>query len=141
MRGRRALLLGLAIVFALAAVWLVACGGSDEEAKAALRTALDKVETTINDMTAKMMGGGSAADLMAVKDQFGADWQAVVTAAKDVDGADVAAAEEAWTKLDAAFGALPENPSLTDLSSTVLPPFMALQGVMEGLRELAGPSE
>jgi hypothetical protein len=137
-RGRKALVLGLAIMLVLASLVVVACGGDDEAAKATLRTALDKVEKDFADLTTSLTSGGTVADLKGAKVGFAADWQAVVDAAGKVPGADVTAATDAWTKVDTAISALPDTATLQEAGMSVLGPVMALQTVEKALRLLVG---
>lgn len=140
MRKSRALVLVLAIVLMVALVVMAGCG-SDEKAKEELRAALDKVEQNIANLTNTFMSGGTVPDVKAAKDAFAADWQAVITAAEKVEGADVEAAKTAWEKLDAAISALPDDADLVSVGPSLLPAVQELQEVEQGLRELAGPSE
>lgn len=139
MRGKKALLVGLAIVLALTVVGMAACGGgTSKEAKAALTNALEKINADITAMTTALMSGGTVADLKAFKDGAAPDWQAVVTAAKDVEGADAAAAEKAWTELDTAITALPDDADLLTAYGQIQAPVTAIQAVIKTLGDLVG---
>ncbi len=139
MRGRKALLIGLAIVLALTVVGMAACGSdTSKEAKAALKVAVEKVNTDMAAMQTALMSGGTVADLKTFKDGAAPDWQAVVTAAKDVKGADAVAAEKAWTDLDAAITALPEDANLLSAYGQIQGQVTAIQAVLKTLGELAG---
>lgn len=139
MRDRKALLVGLAIVLALTVVGMAACGGgTSKEAKAAMTTALEKINTDIAGMTTALTSGGTVADLKAFKDGAAADWQAVVTAAKDVEGADAVAAEKAWTDLDTAITALPDDADLLTAYGQIQAPVTAIQAVIKALGDLVG---
>ena len=140
-RGKNALLLGLAVVLVVTAVFVVACGGSDDDAKATMRTALDTIEQDINDLTALMMGGGTVAELKAKKDTLAPHWQAVIDACKGVEGADAAKAQEVWDGVDAALTGVADDASLPELAAAVMGPVTALQGFEAELRKLVGPSE
>jgi hypothetical protein len=137
---RKALLLGLAIVLAVTALAVVACGGSNAAAKATLSAALDKIETEVTAMQTQFTAGGTVAQLKTAKDQIGVDWQAVMDAAKNVKGADVAAAQKAWTDVDTAITAVPDTATLVEAATTILAPIQALMKVEADLRVLAGPS-
>lgn len=141
MRVRKALVLGLALVLALTIVAMVGCGGSDEEAKEALRTALAKIETQVTDLTKTFTAGGTVADVKAAKDNLAPDWEAVVTAAKGVKGADVPAAEKAWTDVATAIDAVPDSATLIEAATSILAPVQALLTVAGELGELAGEAE
>lgn len=139
MRVRKALLLGLIVVLAVTSLAVVGCG-SGEEAKGALRAALDVVDVKVDAFTAAAMTS-TVPQLKTAKDGLAADWQAVVTVAKDVEGADVAAAEKAWTDLSSAVDAIPDDASLIEAGSALLPVAQALLAEKDKLRELVGPTE
>ena len=141
MRRKTVLLLGLAIVLAVTTFAVAACGGGDEEAKAALRTALEKIETEVSAMQTQFTAGGTVPELKAAKDQVAIDWQAVVDAAKEVEGADVAAAEKAWADVDAAITALPDTATLIEAATSIMGPIQALMAVEAELKMLAGEAE
>jgi hypothetical protein len=140
-RVSKALVLGLIIVLALTTLVVVGCGGGNEEAKAALRAALDKVETEVNAMQTAFTAGGTVPELKAAKDQVGTDWQAVVTAAEGVEGADVAKAKAAWTTVDEAITAIPDDATLLEAGPALIAPVTAMMTVASELRELVGESE
>lgn len=136
---RKALLLGLIVVLAVTSLAVVGCG-SDEEAKAALRSALDVVDVKVDEFTKSAMTS-TVPELKTAKDGLAADWQAVVEAAKAIEGADVAAAEKAWTDLSSAVDAMPDDASLIQAGSALLPVAQALLAEKDKLRELVGPVE
>lgn len=139
MRGKKALLVGLAIVLALTVVGMAACGGgTSKEAKAALKAAVEKVNLDMGAMQTALMSGGTVADLKTFKDGASPDWQAVVTAAKDVKGADAVAAEKAWTDLDTAITALPADVDLLTAYGQIQAPVAAIQAVLKTLGALVG---
>jgi hypothetical protein len=140
-RVRKLLVLGLAVILALGAVAVVGCGGGNEEAKAALGTALDKIEQDVTELTTKFTAGGTVADVKAAKDQYTGDWNAVVAAAKNVEGADVAAAEEAWAKVSDAIDAMPEDKPLMEAGMGVLTPVQDMMAVVTDMRKLVGDGE
>ncbi len=51
--------------------------GADKEAKEALRTALDKINTQVTELTAKFTGGGTVPEVKAALLDIAPDWQAV----------------------------------------------------------------
>ena len=82
MRGRKALLLGLAIVLVITAFAAVSCGGSDEAAKATLLAACTKIEAGVAALQTQFTAGGTVPQLKAAKDAMAVDWKAVVEADK-----------------------------------------------------------
>jgi hypothetical protein len=142
-RLRKVLVFGLAIVVVLTTLTLVAvgCGGGDEQAKATLLAALTKVENEVNDMQTAFTAGGTVPQLKTAKDQVGTDWQAVVTAAGAVKGADVEAAKAAWTKVDEAITAIPDDATLMVAGPALIAPVTALMTVAADLKKLAGGSD
>lgn len=141
MRARKLLLLGLVIVLALGTFVVAGCGGDDEEAKAALRTALDTVETKVEGLQTAFTQGGTVPELKAAKDDLAADWQTVVSAAEKVEGADVEAAKQAWTELDAAVDGLSDSATLIEAATVIMTPVQSLMTVAGDLAELAGETE
>ncbi|NLV72007.1 MAG: hypothetical protein GXY46_05295 [Actinobacteria bacterium] len=135
MRGRKALILGLAIVLVLGMA-VVGCGGSDEEAKEALRTALDKINTQVAELTTTFTSGGTVADVKAAKDRLAPDWEAVVAAAEGVEGADVEAAKKAWTDAEMAIDAVPDSATLMEAAGSIMGPVQGLLTVAGDLGQL-----
>ena len=139
MRSRNAL---IAIVVAALAVMvggLAACGGSDSAAKATLSAALTKVEAS----AAKFQNMGTnttTADIKAARDELAPLWNDVVAAAKNVKGADAAAAASAWTTLDNAVNSLPADANIIQAAGTVLGPIQALLKLEAQLRGLVSPT-
>jgi hypothetical protein len=138
-RVRKALLLGLVLVLAVTSLAVVACG-SDEEAKAALRTALDTVDVKVSEFTASAITS-TVPELKAAKDALAPDWQAVVDAAGKIEGADIPGAEKAWSDLSAAVDAIPDDAVLAEAGAALLPVAQVLLDAKDGLRELVGPTE
>ena len=135
MRVRSGLLLGLAVVLAVTMIVVVGCGGSGEDAKADLSAALDKVETSIAGF--QQMGADSTvADIKAARDAVKADWAEVVAAAKGVEGADAAAAEKAWTDVNAAVDSIPEGANILEAAALIMGPVTALLKAEGDLRAL-----
>ncbi len=135
MRGRKALILGLAIVLVLGMA-VVGCGGSDEEAKEALRTALDKINTQVAELTTTFTSGGTVADVKAAKDRLAPDLEAVVAAAEGVEGADVEAAKKAWTDAEMAIDAVPDSATLMEAAGSIMGPVQGLLTVAGDLGQL-----
>jgi len=135
-RVRKALMVGLAVVLALSIVTVVGCGGSDKEAKEALRTALDKINTEVAELTTTFTAGGTVADVKAAKERIAPDWQAVVEAAKKVEGADVEAAEKAWTDVATAIDGLSDDTPLVQAAATIMTPVQNLLTVAGELGKL-----
>jgi outer membrane murein-binding lipoprotein Lpp len=140
-RSKKALVLGLAMVIVLSGLVVAGCGGSDEEAKEALRTALEKINTQVAELTTTFTAGGTVADVKAAKDRLATDWEAVVTAAEGVEGADVEAAKTAWTNVANAIDGLSDDVPLVEAAATIMGPVQALMGVVGELGELAGTGE
>jgi hypothetical protein len=110
-RGKKALLAGLAIVLALTVVGMAACGGSDDgtkvDPKAAVVTAQPK-------------------------------WQAIVDACAGV-GADAAKAQQIWDALTAAINGLADDAGMVQMAA-VAGPGIAVQTFLTELRQKVGPS-
>lgn len=136
MRFKSALIIGLTIVLALSVMLVVGCGGSDKEAKEALRTALDKINTQVAELTKTFTAGGTVADVKAAKEKIAPDWQAVVEAAKGVKGADVAKAEQAWTDVAKAIDGLSNDTPLMQAAAGIMGPVQNLLTVVGELGEL-----
>jgi cell division protein FtsB len=136
-KNRSALALILILMVIGAALGLVACGGADQ--KAALAAALDKVEASMAKF--QTMGANSTvADVKAARDEIAPLWAAVVAAAKNVKGADAAAAEKAWADLDAAVNSIPADAPIMQAATTIMGPVQALIAIEGNLRKLA-PTE
>jgi hypothetical protein len=136
--ARSVLILALVVVLAAATLGLVACGGGSE--KAALATALDKVEGSMAKF--QTMGPDSTvADVKAARDEMAPLWAEAVAAAKNVDGADATGAEKAWTALDTAVNGLPADATIIQLVSAVTGPVQALIAIEGDLRKLAPAEE
>ena len=139
MRLKNMLLLGLVVVLAVSAILVVGCGNSQEAAKATLSAALDKVEASVAKF--QQLGASSTiADVKAARDAVRPDWAQVVTAAKAVKGADAAGAEKAWTAVDQAITAIPDNAGIA-AAAGIMGPVQALLQVEANLRTLVSPSK
>ena len=138
MSGKKLMFVGLAIVVALSSLFMVACGGGGDDAKKAMETALVKIQGDIDGLTAQMMTGGTAADIKAGQAAIEPDWVAVVDAAKNLEGADAAKAQQVWDDVTAAIGTLADDADLATLAATVMGPFNALQAHIDELAELIG---
>jgi hypothetical protein len=137
-KARNTLILVLVIVLAAVALGLAACGGGDE--KAALAAALDKVEASMAKF--QTMGADSTvADVKAARDEVAPLWAEAVAAAKNVDGADAAGAEKAWTALDTAVNGLPADATITQIVTAVTGPVQALIAIEGDLRKLPPAEE
>ena len=142
MRSKKALVLGLAMVIVLSGLMVAGCGGSDKEAKEALRTALEKISTQVAELTTTFTtAGGTVADVKAAKDGLATNWEAVVTAAEGIEGADVEAAKAAWTNVANAIDGLSDDTPLMEAAATIVGPVQALMGVVVELGKLAGTGE
>ncbi len=142
MKGKRLLLLGLAVLLALGVTAAVGCGGSDEQAKADLAAAIAPIEAAIADLTAKGTSGSlDVAGIKAARDAMKDKWQAVIDAAKKVKGADVKAAEQAWNDLDAAVTALPDTATLMDAAGVLMSKVPAFTKVLSDLKALTQPEK
>ncbi len=135
---KKALLLGLVFILVLAVVVAAGCGGADKEAKEALRTALDKINTQVTELTAKFTGGGTVPEVKAALLDIAPDWQAVVEAAKKVKGADADAAQKAWTGVETAVQGLSDDTPLMQAAGTIMGPVQGLLSVVGELSKLVG---
>ncbi len=144
MRGRKAVLLGLVVVLALAAVAVAGCGGggtSDADAKAAVQAGLAKIDTAIADLTAKGTSGAlTVAGIKATRDSLKSDVQSVIDNAKKIKGADVSAAEKAWTDLDSAVTALPDSATLMDAAGVLMTKVGPLTAALAQIKALVTPT-
>ncbi len=132
MKTSRALILGVALVLGLALMG-GACG-SDEDAKAELRAALDKVDQSVAQF--QDMGLSSTVpEIKAARDEVASVWDEVVVAAAKVDGVDVEKVEQAWTDLDTAVSAVPDDAGIMEAAG-VLGPVQNLLNVVAELRTL-----
>jgi len=141
-KGKTLLLVGLAALVVVGSLFVAACGGGDEEAaKDTLRTALDVIDTDIDNMTTTMTsGGGNATDVKAAKEEIAPHWQAVIDACAGVKGADATKAQQVWDDVAVAIDSLPDNADLTALATAVLGPVTALTDYAAELRALVGES-
>jgi hypothetical protein len=136
--ARNVLILALVIVLAAGTLGLVACGGGSE--KAALAAALGKVEASMAKF--QTMGADSTVvDVKAARDEVAPLWAEAVAAAKNVDGADAAGAEKAWTALDTAVNGLPADATIIQIATAVTGPVQALIAIEGDLRKLAPTDE
>lgn len=136
MRLRNALILGLIVVMALTMTVAVGCGGSDEAAKADLSAALDTAEASMAGFTSSIGADSSVDDIKAALESFQPEWEAVVAAAGNVEGADAAAAEQAWTDVTTAIDSIPEGASILEAAALIMGPVTALQKQAADLRAL-----
>jgi hypothetical protein len=140
---RKAVLLGLVVVLALAALAVAGCGGSstDATAVAAVQGSLAKINAAIADMTAKGTAGTlTVADIKSVRDSLKPDVQSVVDNGKKVKGADTAAVQKAWTDLDAAVTALPDTATLMDAAGVLMTKVTPLTTALTAIGKLVTPA-
>jgi hypothetical protein len=126
--------LGLIFVLVVTMMVAVGCGGSDEEAKANLSAALDTAEASMAEFSSSIGADSSVDDITAALQQFEPEWQAVIDAAKEVEGADAAAAEQAWTDVTTAIDSIPEGATILEAAALILGPVTNLQAVAQDLR-------
>jgi hypothetical protein len=142
---RRAVVLGLIIILALAAVSVAACGGgtsaNEETAKAAVQADLTKIDTGIADLTQKGTSGSlTVADIKAARDSLKTQVEDVITQAKNIKGADVSTIQKAWTDLDSAVTALPDSATLMDAAAVLMTKVAPLTTALDKVRTLVSPS-
>jgi hypothetical protein len=137
--GKKLLLVGLAVVFVIGSVFMVACGGgNDAAAKKTMQDALTVVEADIAQLTAGFSSGqGTGADIKAAVAGVGPHWQAVVDACAGVKGADAVKAKQVYTDMQTAVTALPDTAGILEMAA-LLGPFQALQTFEQELRALVG---
>jgi hypothetical protein len=145
-RGKKALLFGLAMVLALTVVSVVACGGGDDgntastvDPKVTMQQALDPVEAYMADlMNGVTSGQAKGADLKAAVLAAKPKWQAIVDACPGV-GADAAKAQQLWDALTAAINGLADDAGMVQMAG-VAGPGIAVQTFVSELRKQVGPS-
>ena len=138
MSGKKLLVLGLAVIFVVSSLLMVACGGNDAAAKQKLADALTVVEQDIQQLTATFSSGqGTGAQIKAAIAGVEPHWQAVVDACAGVKGADAAKAQQVFTDVQTAVTALPDNAGLPQMAA-LLPSVQALQTFEGQLRTLVG---
>ena len=133
---------GILVVCAaiLVIVVLVAGGcGSDEEARAELRAALEQAEQSLSELEDMGMET-TVPQIKAIRDEMAPVWDRVVEAAREVEGADAAAAEQAWQAVDEAVSAIPDDANIMEALG-VLGPMQNLIEVGEELKALVTPEE
>lgn len=133
-RSKSLFSLVLVVVLLVAVGLMGACGEDNSAAKAALGAALDKVDTAMAEFM-QIGEDSTIGDMKAVKGEMSSIWAGVVTAAKDVKGADVEAAEEVWTELETAIDGLADDAPITE-AAVLLPTVTKLQNVVGDLRGL-----
>jgi hypothetical protein len=137
MKALRVVMLGVILVLSLALV--VAACGSDEDAKAELSAALDKIEQSVSGFQ-EMGLNSTVPEIKAARDEVAPVWDEVVAAAEKMEGADVEAVKKAWEDLDAAVTAVPDDASIIEAAG-VLAPVQNLLKVVADLRALVTPEE
>lgn len=142
--ARKAVLLGLVVVLALGALGVAGCGGggtSDADAKAAVLAGLAKIDAAIADMTAKGTSGSlTVTDIKATRDALKADVQSVIDNAKKIKNADVSKVQTAWTDLNNAVTALPDNATLVEAAGVLLTKVAPLTSALAELKALVTPT-
>ena len=138
MNGKKLLLVGLAVVFVMGSVFMVACGGDDSAAKKTMQDALTVVEADIAQMTAQFgTGAATGADIKTAVAAVGPHWQAVIDACAGVEGADAAKAGLVYTDIQTTVTGLSDTAGLAELA-VLLPKLQALQAFMTELRDIVG---
>jgi hypothetical protein len=137
MKAFRMVMLGVVLLVSLTLV--VAACGSDEDATAELTAALDKIEQAVSGFQ-EMGLNSTVPEIKAARDEVAPVWDEVVAAAEKVEGADVEAVKKAWTDLDAAVSAVPDDANIIEAAG-VLAPVQNLLKVVADLRALVTPEE
>ena len=149
MRGKRLLIIGLAsTMLAVLAVGATACSLDEAKDQAALAAALAEfelksvplgalVQSTDPGATVTSDGTPVAAAIKAGLAGIADEWQSVVEKARKVDGADVAAAEKAWSDLQTAADGVPADATAAEAGVAVGGPLMALMAVRDDLSAAA----
>ncbi len=149
MKGKRLAIVGLALtILAALAITATGCSFSEAKDKAALAAALAEFElkaiplgSTIQstDPNATVTSDGTPV-AAAIKEGLAGiadEWQSVVEKAKKVDGADVAAAEKAWSDLQAAADSVPDDATAGEAGAIVGGPLNQLMTVRNDLSAVA----
>jgi hypothetical protein len=143
-RARSLVIVGLIVALVLGALALTGCGGGggdEEAAKAAVVAGLAKIDTVVADLTQKGTSGAlTVADIKAARDSMKAEFQSILDNAKKIKGADVSKAETAWTDLDAAITALPDNATLMDAAGVLMTKVPGLTSALADLKALVTPT-
>jgi hypothetical protein len=137
-KAKKLVLIGLAVIFVLGSLFMVACGGDDPAAKEAMKAALTKINADIAGLTGQMVAGGNAADVKAAKGAIQPDWQAVVDACKNLKGADADKAQQLWDAVSIAIDGVPAGADLTTLAAAVMGPVSELKAYVDELAKLVG---
>ena len=145
MKGKRLLIVGLALtMLAALVIGATGCSFSETKDKAALAAALAEFElkaiplgSTIQstDPNATVTSDGTPV-AAAIKEGLAGiadEWQSVIAKAKKVDGADVAAAENAWAALQAAADSVPADATAGEAGAIVGGPLNQLMTVRNDL--------
>jgi len=152
-RGRRLVLLGLVLVLLTAVVFSAAgCSLSEAKDKAALLAALTEFNLKSTPLAMTVAGTDSDATVTsdgtpvatAIRDgvaDVADEWQSVIAKAKKVDGADAAAAEKAWSDLEAAVAGVPEDATAGEAGAIIGGPLDDLMTVRSQLSAVATGSE
>ncbi len=138
MSGKKLLVLGLALIFVVGSLLMVACGGDDTATKQKLSDALTVVEQDMAELTATFSSGqGTGAEIKTAIAAVQPHWQAVIDACAGVKGADAAKAQTVYTDVETAVAALSDTAGLAEMAA-LLPSVQALQTFIGELRTLVG---
>jgi 1,6-anhydro-N-acetylmuramate kinase len=145
MISKRLLVVGLVVtVLAALVAGAAGCSLNDAKAKAALAAALAEFDlkalplsatVQATDASATTTSGGTPV-ATAIKEGLAGiadEWQSVIEKAKKVTGADVAAAEKAWSDLQAAAESVPVGATAGEAGAIVGGPLDVLMTVREDL--------
>jgi len=130
----------IAVLVAAAGTAIAGCGGSDEQAKADLNTALVEFETAVAALQ-QLSATSTVADLKKGNEDLKAPYEKVVAAAKKVSGADVATFETAWNDVQAAVAAIPDDASIVTAGLQLMPKIQPLTQAEAALKALVAPAE
>lgn len=132
------LLLGF-MLLALATVVLgpTGCSPAEVKDKAALSAALLKFDASAAPLalmfqsadlesTVAADGQSVAASVKAARDKIDSDWQSVMNAAENVEGAGTHTARKAWADFDAAVGVLPGDATVGQAGTILAVPLTEL---------------
>jgi hypothetical protein len=143
-RVRKAVLLGLVVVLALAAIGVAGCGGggtSNAAATAAVQASLTKINAAIADMTAKGTSGSlTVAQIKSTRDSIKPEIQSVIDNGAKIKGVDTAALQKAWTDLDGAVTTLPDTATLVDAAGILITKVGPLQAALTAIQKMVTPS-
>ena len=141
---RKAILLGLVVVLLVAGAVAVGCGGggTDKAAVTAVQASLGKINTAIQDLTAK----GTAmtltvADIKSARDSLKPEVQSIIDNGKKIKGADTGAVQKAWTDLDTAVTGLPDTATLLDIAPVLMTKLTPLTDALDKITAVAAAAK